>query len=108
MVLLLQLPHTESVSRKFKAPTCLAGNLGRKFAQPLREIEGCPCRTEMYVGRTATTAGEEKKRKRVRRAAGGAGEKEVVKYRNLNCLTLPGGGKREVRGKLGTDKNGKS
>ena len=34
--------------------------------------------------------------------------REVVKYRNLNCLTLPGGGKREVRGKLGTGKNGKS
>ena len=94
MVLLLQLPHTESVSRRFHGAHVIGGELRRRFHATYEGNLGFTL-SEMYVGRTATeTAGEEKKRKRVRRPR----RREVVKYRNLNCLTLPGGKGRKRRG----------
>ena len=96
-MLLLQLPHTESVSRRFHGAHVIGGELQKGIHATSDGNLGFTL-SEMYVGRTATeTAGEEKKRKRVRRPR----RREVVKYRNLNCLTLPGGKKERGEGKIG-------
>ena len=96
MVLLLQLPHTESVSKgACPAPQRLArGERARVHATSVGNR--WPALSEMYVGRSAKTAGEEEKRVQ------GEREREVVKYRNLNCLTLPGAA-REGRIGMGAD-----
>ena len=91
MVLLLQLPHTESVSRKFTAPTRLGGESRPPIRATSAGTRGLPPSDGDVCGSVAL-----RRRLRERRRKGkgcGAGEREVVKYRNLNCLTLPGEGR---------------
>ena len=63
MVLLLQLPHTESVSKgACPAPPRLARG-GRARVHATSVSIRWPALSEMYVGRSAKTAGEEEEKR---------------------------------------------